>query len=460
MKNKELGFLIVIFLILCCLEVQAVDIPPSKVVITVNDTKITYAQYKMAFDYHLNLYKKEYGNFPKEWEDALKKVVIEGLIREALILQEANKIIRVSDEEIKQNLKDDPAFKNSKGKFDEGKYRMALTNPNIDWNKIYERQRRYLLKTKLENRIKYIVTVTEEDIRKEFCGKNEKIRIKYILIKSEEDKVSVGTITDLEIEDYYKKHIAVYQEPEQVRAKHILIKPDNDKKTAKTKIEDILKEIKTGENFEELAKKYSACPSKTQGGDLGFFERRKMVKPFEDAAFSLKPGEISNIVETQFGFHIIKLEEKKEAKTIPLTEVKAGINDAIYNQKLKEEAEKIAKSKADEIYEKMTQNFESIAKEYSLEVKDSGLFEHNQPVQELGYCPEDMFNLKQEEISKPIKTGSGFLIAQLIERQIDEAKYAKEKEVIKQNMLKKKRETALDDWYKEKKQKAKIIINL
>lgn len=450
------------FLILCCLEVEAKNIPLSKVVIEVNDTKITYGQYKMAFDYHLNLYKKEYGRFPKEWEETLKNVVIEGLIREALMLQEAEKIIKITDEEIKQRIKESPEFKNAKGKFDEEKYRLALANPNIDWNKIYQRHRRYLLITKLENKIKSNIQVSEEEIKKEFCNKNEKIQIKYVLIKFEPEQVNVATITDSEIEDYYQNHIESYQKSEQVRARHILIKSDKDKREAKNKIEGILREIKAGGNFEELAKKYSACPSKEQGGDLGFFGRGKMVKPFEDAAFSLKPGEISDIVETNFGFHIIKLEEKKEARTIPLSEAKEGIKNIIQHQKVNEEAEKIAKVKADEIYDKMSKDFEAAAKEYSLEIKDSGLFGHQQPVQELGYCPEieDMFNLKPHQISKPIKMWQGFIIAQLIEKQIDNDKYAKEKETIRQSILKNKIQTTLDDWYKRKKAKAKIVITL
>lgn len=451
----------IMFLVLCCLDVQAKDISPSKVVIKVNNTEITYAQYKMAYDYHLNYNKQKYGSFPKEWEEALKNVVIEGLIREALISQESEKTIKVTDEEIKQKIKDSPEFKDSKGKFDEEKYRLALTNPNINWEIIFNRYRRQIAITKLENKIKD-VKVTEEEIRKEFCEKNEKIKIKYVLIKFEKDKVSVGTITDSEIEDYYKSHIKEYQEEEQVRARHILIKPDNDKKAAKSKIEGILKEIKEGKNFEELAKKYSACPSKSQGGDLGFFGRGRMVKPFEDAAFSLKLGEISDIVETQFGFHIIKLEERKKARTIPLSEVKENIQNTIYHQRTKKEAEKITKSKVDEIYSKITHDFSATVKEYSLEVKDTGFFGHRQPIRELGYVPEieKVFNLKQGEVTQPIKTGQGFIIGQLIERQVNETIYAKEKGAIKEEILKRKRESAFNDWYKTKKQKAKITINL
>ncbi|MEW6620338.1 MAG: peptidylprolyl isomerase [bacterium] len=459
---KKITLFIILFLILCCLKIESKEIPLSQVVITVNETKFTYAQYKMAFDYHRDLYKQKYGKFPQEWEEALKNIVIEGLIRDALLSQEAEKVIKVTEKELDESIKKSPQFKDAKGKFDETKYRLALANPEIDWSKIYERQRKILMRTKLEERIKNAVKVSEEEIRKEFCTINEKIRIRYVLIKFEEDKIDAGTITDTEIEDYYRRHLTDYQQPEQVRARHILIKPENNKKEAKAKIEDILKEIKAGGSFEELAMKYSACPSKNQGGDLNFFSRGQMVKPFEDAAFNLKLGEISDIVETQFGFHIIKLEDKRQARTIPLSEASEGIKNTIHHQKIRQEAEKIAKSKTDEIYSKITQGFGTVATEYSLEIKETESFGHQQPVSELGYFPEieEIFNLKQDQISQPIKIWSGFLIAQLIEKQIDEIKYSKEKEKIRQDILKKKKEMALDDWYKKKKLSAKITINL
>lgn len=255
MNNKKLSFGLCGLLILCCLKVQAKDIlptrvvPPDKVVISINDTNITYAQYKMAFDYHLNLYKEKYGKFPKEWEGQLKNVVIEGLILEALLLQEAKKTIKISAEEIQQRIKNSPEFKDAKGKFNEEKYRMALANPNINWEKVKERQHNYLLRERIEKKIKNEIKVSEQEIRKEFCQDNEKIRLKYIHIQSEEDKVSLGTITDTEIEDYYTKHSQEYQEPEQVRARHILVKSENNGKEAKDKearlvIENILKKNK------------------------------------------------------------------------------------------------------------------------------------------------------------------------------------------------------------------------
>jgi peptidyl-prolyl cis-trans isomerase C len=124
-----------------------------------------------------------------------------------------------------------------------------------------------------------------------------------------------------------------------VRASHILLGVDasasaDEKQKAKTKAEDILKKVKAGEDFAKLAKDNSTCPSSAQGGDLGFFGKGQMVPAFEQAAFSLKTGDVSEVVETQFGYHIIKLTEKKEAETVKLDEVKDRISDYLKNQKM------------------------------------------------------------------------------------------------------------------------------
>ena len=115
--------------------------------------------------------------------------------------------------------------------------------------------------------------------------------------------------------------------PERVRVSHILIKVDPkadaaQKAAARKKIEDIQKQLKNGKDFSELAKKDSECPSNAKGGDLGYLMRGQVVKPFEDVAFSLKPGEVSGIVETEFGFHIIKVTDKKPATTLAYEQVK------------------------------------------------------------------------------------------------------------------------------------------
>ena len=154
------------------------------------------------------------------------------------------------------------------------------------------------------------------------------------------DKIA---IPENELKSYYDSHQEEFKTPEMVRARHILIRvspssTDQEKKKAREKTEEILAKIKKGEDFEKLATQFSEDPgSKQRGGDLGFFPRGRMVKSFEDAAFSLKPGEVSGIVETQFGFHIIKLEEKKEAGVEPFETAREKIRQKLLQEKMKTE---------------------------------------------------------------------------------------------------------------------------
>lgn len=148
-------------------------------------------------------------------------------------------------------------------------------------------------------------------------------------------------VSDAEVKAFYDKNPDAFNQPEQIRASHILITVDPkasaaDKKKAKEKIEALLKQIKAGIDFAKLAKEQSGCPSSKQGGDLGYFGKGQMVKPFEDAAWALKPGEVSGVVETQFGYHIIKLSEKKPAGKIPFEDVKLKIADSLKRQKVSE----------------------------------------------------------------------------------------------------------------------------
>jgi peptidyl-prolyl cis-trans isomerase D len=164
-------------------------------------------------------------------------------------------------------------------------------------------------------------------------------KISYIAFSADNMPGGKPTVSDDEISKYYNAHIADYQVKEQVKVRHILIAaPAGDAKAdaaAKAKAEDILKQIKAGGDFAKLAAANSDDPgSKVQGGELGWLDRGKTVPEFDKMAFSLKPGEISPLVKTQFGYHIIQTEEKKDAHTRPLSEVKAEIEPLLEQQKI------------------------------------------------------------------------------------------------------------------------------
>ena len=167
-------------------------------------------------------------------------------------------------------------------------------------------------------------------------------------------------VTEEEAKKFYTDNEKQFQVPEQIRASHILINidpnaddPNAAKAKAKVKAEDLLKKIKDGADFAELAKANSDCPSKAKGGDLDFFTKGQMVAPFENAAFALKPGELSDIVETSYGYHIIKVTDHKDAGQTPFEQAKASLIEQLTEVKRSEAAQKYIeslKSKAKIVY--------------------------------------------------------------------------------------------------------------
>jgi peptidyl-prolyl cis-trans isomerase C len=161
----------------------------------------------------------------------------------------------------------------------------------------------------------------------------------------EEKYVSKTVVTEAETRAFYDKNSDKFKHDESVKASHILIGVDekasaDDKKKAREKAEKLHKELVGGADFAALAKGNSTCPSSQQGGDLGFFGKGQMVPAFEKAAFALKPGEISPVVETRFGYHIIKVTEKKPASKADFKDVKAKIEEYLKGQKVNEAIQK------------------------------------------------------------------------------------------------------------------------
>lgn len=158
----------------------------------------------------------------------------------------------------------------------------------------------------------------------------------------EEKFINKITISDKDIKTYYDNHPNFFKQPEKVQASHILIKvePDADeakKAEARKKLEKVQEQLKKGEDFAGLAKQFSEGPTGANGGDLGYFEREQMVGPFSEAAFALKPGEVSDIVETRFGYHLIKTVDKKPATVTPYEEVKGRIEEYLKKERVQKE---------------------------------------------------------------------------------------------------------------------------
>jgi peptidyl-prolyl cis-trans isomerase C len=169
-------------------------------------------------------------------------------------------------------------------------------------------------------------------------------------------------VTEEDANAFYNENPTQFEIPEQVRASHILIQPDTSdpntdpneaKAVAMAKAQDLLKQIQNAADFATLAKEHSTCPSGAGGGDLSFFAKGQMVPPFDEAAFELKVGQVSNIVETRYGYHIIKLTDHNPAATVPFLDAKDRIIDNLTQQKQRQIAEEYIeslKSQAEIIY--------------------------------------------------------------------------------------------------------------
>jgi peptidyl-prolyl cis-trans isomerase C len=197
-------------------------------------------------------------------------------------------------------------------------------------------QQRYPSKEEFEKLLSNM-GLTESDVQKQIA---RGMAIQELIDKEVSEKI---TVSDEETRSFYDKNPQLFQQPEQVKASHILIKvpadaPEDQKTEARKKIEAVQQKVRKGEDFATLAKTYSEGPSGPKGGDLGYFRRGQMVKPFEEAAFSLKPNETSEIVETRFGYHLIRVDDKKPAKKMTYAEVKDRLNDHLKKQKADSEA--------------------------------------------------------------------------------------------------------------------------
>lgn len=243
-------------------------------------------------------------DIPADQVTAFKKELLDSLINQELLFQECQKNnIAVGEENVNTSLSE------VKENFEsEEEYQNALNDANMK-------------ESELSARIRKTLAINE-------------------LV---EEKVSRNVVvTDEESMAYYTENPDSFQRTEKVRASHILVKVDRDageakKVASREKIENIRRRIMAGEDFAQLAKENSDCPSSSDGGELGYFERGKMVQEFEDAAFALEPGDVGDIVQTQYGFHVIKVTDKIKGGTIEYETVKSNLDEFLRRKKIQTE---------------------------------------------------------------------------------------------------------------------------
>jgi peptidyl-prolyl cis-trans isomerase D len=314
-----------------------------------------------------------------------------------------------------------------------------------------------LLEEKFRKLVTDGISVGPTELQDQFRYKNEKVKLDYALIKPEDleskinpDEAEVRSayeknkakyqvpekrvaryalldvnqlrqsvqVTDEMLKAQYQANIQQYQVPNRVHVEHILFmtvgKPDAVVEELKKQAEDVLKQVKKGGKFEDLAKKYSEDPgSKDKGGDLGWITQGQTVPEFEKTAFSLAPGQVSDVVKSQYGFHIIKVLEKETAHTKPLDEVKATL---IPSLKLNE-ADRLANDTADKLSSSIRQNpkqsIDDLAKEFHLTVGETRPVAAPDALLELANSKEAnaaIFQLRVGELNTPIRTDRGYVV--------------------------------------------------
>lgn len=347
--------------------------------VKVNGTVITDTEFRDKVDTTRNQFRQLFGNNLDEAlkGNTLEKTVMESLIDEELLREEAAKLnVPVSDAEIAAQIQSTQAFQTD-GHFDQQLY-VQLLGRNRLTPQIYEAAlKRDLTVKKMQDIVKQSVAVSDAEISNEYVYQNTEASVRYLELKAEnfvsqvkysdddlkkfydENKENFRVpekadfkyvvfdpeaykgsfqATDEEIERFFINNKESFKEPEKVNAAHILFKVDNwsDEAAANKiyqKAKEVREQIVKGADFAKMAKKYSQDGTAANGGELGWFTKDQMVPEFEKAAFETKPGEISDVVKTQFGFHIIKVHDYKAESNPTLDEVKAKIAQTIKDQK-------------------------------------------------------------------------------------------------------------------------------
>ena len=225
------------------------------------------------------------------------------------------------------------------------------------------------------------VKVTKEMVEKFYADNRkdfevpEQVRVEYVVLSPETLSVG-GAVSPDEAKAWYQQHLAQYQQPEQRQASHILFAAGPDAKeraAARKQAEDTVKELRANPGkFAELAGKLSQDPgSAAQGGDLGAFGRGAMVKPFEDAVFSLKPNQVSDPVETEFGFHVIKVTSVRPEATVPFDAARPAIEKELAKQRAGKQFAEAAEAFSNLAYEQ-PDSLKPLAEKFKLQPQTSG----------------------------------------------------------------------------------------
>lgn len=427
----------------------------------IGDHIITVVEAKNYYQNMRDRYQSVYGErFTEEMAKKLKlkERAVQELVNRVLLLQEARRLgLKVTEEEVEASIHSNPAFQKD-GLFDQATYARALQRARLATKDFEANQKEMLLINKLQGLILTSVKVSDQEVLeayrqgfekinldmislnpadfkdvsmtpeelKDYFSKHQdefklpaKAKIRYLLFDPK-DYLKQIPVSAKEMEDYYENNKEKFGQPKRVKVRHILIKTDAQDKEgaakAKQRAESVREEAAKGKDFAQLAKQNSEDPgTKDRGGEIGFISKGMVVPEFEQAAFSMKAGEISGVIQTQFGFHILKVDEIQEASTQPLEKVKAQIEVLLKNR----QARGMAYDQADQAFAQASKDksLDKFAEEKKLTVKETPLFSADDKIDLDPKLKGSALSMGKGDITPPLRVGETFAVLQALEKQ-------------------------------------------
>jgi peptidyl-prolyl cis-trans isomerase D len=430
----------------------------------VGDSYISIAAYNQYYHQIVEMYRRQLGGaFSEELlrQMNLKRQALDLLIDRQIIAKAAQELgLAATPQEVQQQLLQYPVFQTD-GQFDQRRYVFVLNQNRISPEAFEQQVGSDLSVQKVEAFIKRRALVTDGEIQTDFRFNYSLIQVAYVLfdprsleaqVKADDKSLSDYyqqnqnrykdpekrqisyvllnpdsylpdiRVTEKQVNDYYEDHDTDYHKEQEVRARHILFSLKEDASEAdvakvRAEAEKVLAEAKGGKDFAELAKKYSNDPTAAENaGDLGYFTRGRMVPEFSDAAFNLKPGEISDLARSKYGFHIIKVEDVHPEKITPIEEARAEIELKLKGEKARDIAHQKARDLADAAYAQKDIKRATQAMKPPLTAVSASISQKD-ALPEIGGIPAQsvnkLFSLPEKGISDVIEVPQGFLVLQV-----------------------------------------------
>jgi peptidyl-prolyl cis-trans isomerase D len=434
-------------------------------VASVNGDVISIKEYEKAYRSLVDFYQQQYQGV---WNESLVKSLglkaraLNELVERKLVEQEARRIgLDVTEQELQEKILTYPAFQLN-GQFSEGRYRTLLSQYRMTAEEFEAGVAETLLTEKISQFLTTFASTTKQGVLDQYTYLNEKINIRYVQFQRDSfkddvqidqaamasyfeenkgqylipEKIKIATIEfdpagfessvfvpEQQVVDYYDMNMDRYEQKKEVRARHILFKIDQgateeEVQAVKERAESVLKEARSGKDFADLAKTYSEGPSGKDGGDLGFFSEGQMTKSFEEVAFQMKKGEISDLVRTEFGYHIIKVEDIKEARIKSFEEVR----DEIRKNLVHLAASDLAHEKGLSLIDQMPYDVDltQYAAEHGVSADETGYFSQSESLS--GVAGDDrvrqiLFAMDKGDVSDLIEYRDKFYIIQVVDKK-------------------------------------------